>query len=121
MPFTLYDADISGSGSAPLGGTRVFYVAWDITNLGALGHVSTGIDDNAVLSVGGFALGDNFAIGSGSAEDRWHEFHWFNSEFGLWTPIPSADSTGFLSVVATRIRWAFGVDGTAHIYVFGDA
>lgn len=120
MPFNLYDADISDTGSATLSGSRVLYVAWDITNFGALGHDATGIDDEAILAVGGFALGDNFAIGSGAAQDRWHPFIWFNTQYGLWVPSPAADAAGFCYDVATRIRWAFGAGGAAHITVFGD-
>lgn len=120
MPFGLYDADISGSGSAALGGSRVLYVAWDVTDLGGTGHLGGSVDDEAILGVGGFALGDNFAIGSGSAVDRWHGFVWFNTQYGLYVPSPAADASGFLADVATRIRWSLTTGAAAHIYVFGD-
>lgn len=120
MPFNVYDADISGSGSAALSGSRVLYIAWDITDLGGLGHLAGSVDDEAIVGVGGVALGDNFAIGSGSAVDRWHPFIWFNTQFGLWTPSPAALSGGFLYEVATRIRWSLGIDAAAHLTIFGD-
>jgi hypothetical protein len=121
MPFSLYDADISDSGSAALLGSRVLYIAWDVTDLGGIGHLAGSVDDEAITGVGGVALGDNFAIGSGSAVDRWHPFIWFNTQYGLWTPSPAADGSGFLYEVATRIRWSLSVGAAAHLYVFGDS
>lgn len=121
MPFAVYESDISGDGSAALSGSRVLYVAWDVTDLGGTGHLAGSVDDLAIVGVGGFALGDNFAIGSGSAVDRWHPFVWFNTQYGLWTPSPAATASDFLSEVATLIRWSLTVGAAAHIYVFGDS
>jgi len=122
MPFTLYDADISGDGSADFGGNqRVLYVAWDVLALGSVAHAGTGVITDAIIGLGGFALGDQFDIVGGSPVNRWHETVWFNQTFGLWTPMPAADATGFLSAVATRIKWSVALGGSLHIRVFGDA
>lgn len=120
MPFIVYEADLSGDGSDSLSGNRVLYIAWDITTLGVIAHQGTGVVTDAVIGFGGVALGDNFDIVGGSPVDRWHEFLWFNQTYGLWTPIPAGDGSGFFSAVATRIKWNIVSDGAAHIRVFGD-
>jgi hypothetical protein len=120
VPFALYDDDISGSGSAVLGGSSVFYVAWDVTSIGYQARNTGSLDELNFAGLGGFALGDSFSIVGGSAVDRWHEFHYFNVEFGLWTPEPSAVGGSFAVAIATRIRWSLSFGTTCHLYVYGD-
>lgn len=121
MPFIVYEADLTGDGSASLSGSRVLYIAWDITTLGVIAHQGAGVVTDAVIGFGGVALGDHFDIVGGPDVERWHEFIWFNQTYGLWTPSPAADTGGFLYEVATRIKWNIVSDGAAHVRVFGDS
>jgi hypothetical protein len=121
MPSIIFEDDVSGAGAADLSANGVLYVAWDVTDVGGLGHLSGGADDEAVVGVGGFALGDRFDIVGGSAVDRWHAFVWFNTQYGLYVPSPAASSGVLFYDVATRIRWSLSLDATAHIRVFGDS
>lgn len=114
-----YDADVSGQGSADLvGGSSVLYFSVELTALGPLVTVPNADETGHVLRAGWVSLGDHFDLGGGDV-DWWREPIWIDFTRTLWTPLPTNDSGGPLTIVATRVRWSFSVDTTAHLHVFG--
>lgn len=118
MPFIAFDDDVSGSGSANWASTGVFYVSVDITTLGALPRQIDDIDH--FVRAGWFALGEQFDIGLGTFE-YWAEPVHVDFEHFRWSPTPDLDaSAGFMTKLASRIRWHFNAGVSAHIHVFAN-
>jgi hypothetical protein len=118
MPSTYYDSDVSGSGSASLGGSAVIYVSADLITVPTLARGL--VDADEWIRAGWWALGDNFDIGLGTF-DYWGPKHFFDFEHNVWSPTPNQDPGNSLNftTTATRIRWQIGPDGLAHLHVFG--
>lgn len=116
MPFTAFDDDVSGSGSASWATAGILYVSVDITTLGPIPRVID--DDDHFLRAGWFALGDQFDIGLGTFE-YWDAPVHVDFEHYRWVPNPTGDVNGLLfTQLASRIRWYFAPGVAAHLHVF---
>lgn len=117
MPTTVYDADVSGSGSATIATTQVLFVSVDLTTLGM--NPRPVDDDDHVIRAGWFALCDSFDIGLGTFMYCRAPI-WVDFVHTLWTPDPSSIYNGATLILnATSIRWHFAVGVAAHLHVFG--
>jgi hypothetical protein len=116
----LFDGDISDAGAADLvGGSNIFFVTVHLTALGPLVSIPWSSDTDHILRAGFFSLGDHFDIGDSDVHDWWRAPIWIDFSDTLWTPLPTTDSSGPLTVVATRVRWSLSVGTTGHLHVFG--
>jgi hypothetical protein len=118
MPFTAFDDDVSGSGSASFSGAGLFYVSVDVTTLGPIPRP---VDDaDHFIRAGWFSLGDEFDIGLGTFE-YWGPVVYVDFEHFRWTPTPDYDTNGVFALqFATRIRWHFAPGVEAHIHAFAN-
>lgn len=118
MPSIYYDSDVSGSGSAILGGSQIIFVSADIVTPSPAG--TRLVDADEWLRQGWWVLGDSFDVGLGTFE-YWHEKHFLNFDHNVYSPDPSTDNgtSSFLTLVATRIRWQIAPFGLAHLHVLG--
>lgn len=121
MPSVTYEATISGAGEATLGGSRVFYVAWEIAIIGPSVRQPQVWDPNFLLGIGHWELGNDLADLGLIPAVGWGEAHWMNSEVGQWIAPPGVIGTDFSAALATRIRWSIPAGTEVHLYVFGDA
>jgi len=116
MPFTAYDADVSGDGFASFPGTAVIFVSMDITSAG-LGVRPADVNDH-LLRAGWFALCGTFNIGLGTF-NYCDKPIYADFEHTRWVPNPTSDASGTLfTYIADGIRWYFSDGVTAHLHVF---
>lgn len=120
MPSVTYEADLVDSGSDVLGGTRVLYVAWEVTVEGPTVRRPVAEDVEALNGVGYFALGNDLTPGGLISGIGWDEAHWFNWEIGQWIVPPGQVGADFSAAVAQYIHWSVRPGTTVHIVVFGD-
>jgi hypothetical protein len=118
MPSTYFDSDVSGSGSASLGGNAVIFVSADILTVSPLARPL--VDTDEWIRAGWWALGDTFDIGLGTF-DYWSDKHFFDFDHNVWSPQPSQDPGNSLNftATATRIRWQIAPGGLSHLHVLG--
>lgn len=121
MPSVTYEATLSGAGDAVLGGSRVFYVAWEITTVGPTIRYPHSWDPNTLLGAGFWQLGNDLTDLGLISGIGWAEPHWLASMIGQWIAPPGLVGTEFSAALATRIRWTLAPGTEVHLYVFGDA
>lgn len=120
MPSTIYESNLSDTGEAVMGGTRVLYVAWEVTTFGPTIHVPSSWDPDTLLRVGHWEIGNDLTplgLISGTA---FGEQHWINSERGQWIAPPGLVGSAPSYAIAQYIRWAMAPGTEVHLYVFGD-
>ena len=120
MPSTTYEATLSGTGDAVLGGSRVFYVAWEITTQGPTIRHPHSWDPNTLLGAGFWQLGNDLTALGLISGIGWGEAHWLYSLIGQWIAPPGIIGTEFSAALATHIRWTIPPGTDVHLYVFGD-
>lgn len=120
MPSTIFEATISGVDSDIMGGTHVYYVAWEVTVQGVRVRNSIEGDSAQLLGVGTFQLGNDLTPLGLISGVGFQEPHWMNSEIGQWIPTPGQVGASFTSAIAQYIRWSISPGTEVHLYVFGD-
>lgn len=120
MPSAIYEDVLTGEGAAILGGTRVFYVAWEVTVSGIRVRNGSESDPDALMGVGYFALGNDLTPLGLISGVGWQEAHWFNWTIGQWIPSPAMVGSDFSNDIAQYIHWAISAGSEVHLYVFGD-
>lgn len=121
MPFVTFEDTLTDSGSSPLGGSRVFYVAWEITVLGpTIRHPNTW-DVDALVGVGHWELGNALDSGGLIAGVGYDSPHWIGWEIGQWIVPPGVVGADFSAAIADHIRWTIEPGTSVHLYVFGDS
>lgn len=120
MPSAIYEATLTDAGSAVLGGSRVFYVAWEITAEGPTVRRPHNWDPNTVLAAGYWQLGNDLTDLGLISGVGWAEPHWLYATIGQWIAPPGVVGADFSAALATRIRWVIAPGTEVHLYVFGD-
>lgn len=121
MPFATFSASVSDSGEASLGGSRVFYVAWEVTTPGPGVIPGPTWDPYTRQKVGFWQLGNDLTSLGIISAIGYDAPHWMNFLVGQWIVSPTADPAGFTTVFADHIRWALTPGTVATLYVFGDS
>ena len=121
MPFTTFEDTLTGSGSAALSGTRVLYVAWEITVEGPAVHQPSVWDTDMRLGVGHWELGNDLTSLGLISGVGYDEPHWLDTPIGQWVTRPTAVDTAFGYTFADHIRWSLTEGTEVHLYVFGDS
>lgn len=120
MPGLIYEGTLSASGDAALGGSRVYYVAWEMTAEGPRVRRPIEGDAEKVAGLGYFALGNDLTALGAIAGVGWQPEVWMNWERGQWLVVPTVVGADFPSVIAERIHWSISPMAEVHLYVFGD-
>src|SRR5689334_13863588 len=120
MASVIFEDDVSGLGSSVMGGTRVLYVAWEVTIQGPGVHRPSVWDANMLLGVGHFEFGNDLTPGGLISGIGWDVPHWLYTAIGQWIAPPGAVGASFSEAIAQYIRWSMSPGTTAHIVVFGD-
>lgn len=120
MPSVIFEDELTNAGTTVLGGTRVFYVAWEVTAPGPTVRRPVEGDPEFLNGVGYFALGNDLTSGGLISGIGLGDAHWFNWEIGQWIAPPGQSGADFSAAIAQYIHW-FVKPGTAvHVVVFGD-
>lgn len=120
MPGLTYEATLTGVGAAALGGSRVYYVAWEVLTEGPRIRRPIEGDTEHLNGVGYFALGNDLTAAGIIAGLAWQPEVWMNWERGQWIVVPTVVGTDFPAVIADHIHWSVSADAEVHLYVFGD-
>lgn len=120
MPSAIYEDTLVDSGSAVMGGSRVFYVAWEVIGAGPSVRNPSSWDLITQIGVGYWQLGNDLTSLGLISGDGWGEPHWIYSEIGQWIAPPGIVGTDFSAAIADRIRWVLSPGTSVHLYVFGD-
>lgn len=121
MASVIFENTLTDSGVAELGGTRVFYVAWEVTVAGPTIRPPATWDSDAIIGAGHWSLGNDLTslgVINGVAFDA---PHWLYAEKGQWIAQPGVVGTEFSASIAQYIQWTFAPGTEVHLYVFGDA
>jgi len=120
MPSNIYESSLTDSGVATLGGSRVFYVAWEVTAAGPTVRTPSSWDLTTQVGVGYWQLGNDLSPLGVITGDGWGEPHWIYAEIGQWIAPPGVVGSDFSAAISDRIRWVLSPGTTVHLYVFGD-
>lgn len=121
MPSVIYEDTLTGSGDSIMGGTRVFYVAWEITTPGPAIHPISSWDAYTLNRVGYWQLGNDLEPAGLISGIGWDEQHWMNWTIGQWVVSPTLSGADFTAQLAQYIRWSLSPGTEVHLYVFGDS
>jgi hypothetical protein len=120
MPSVIFEDSLSDSGASIMGGTRVFYVAWEITTRGPTARQPNVWDVDALVGVGHWELGNDLSSGGLISGVGYDAPHWIGWQIGQWIAPPGQVGTDFSAAIAQWIRWTFEPGTTVHLIVFGD-
>lgn len=120
MPSVIFEDDLIDAGTVVMGGTRVLYVAWEVTIEGPTVRRPVAEDSEFVNGVGYFALGNDLTPGGLISGIGLDDPHWFNWEIGQWVVPPGQVGADFSSAIAQYLHWMVKPGTTVHIVVFGD-
>lgn len=120
MPSVIYEDTLTGAGTAVMGGSRVLYVAWELTIEGPTVRRPVDGDTEFLNGVGYFALGNDLTPGGLISGIGLHDPHWFNWEVGQWLPIPALAGADLTYGFAQYIHWLVKPGSEVHVVVFGD-
>lgn len=121
MPSAIYEDTLAGSGSSILGGTRVIFVAWEVTVQGPNVRVPNTWDPDTIIGAGHWALGNDLTPGGIISGIAFDQPHWFYSLVGQWIAPPGLNGADISYAVAQYIQWTIAPGTEVHLYVFGDA
>lgn len=121
MPGVTFEDVLSGSGAAELGGTRVYYVAWEVTVAAPYVRHPSPWDDQVVIGVGHFELGNDLTPAGLISGIGYGAQHWMGSMVGQWIVSPAVAGGAFTAEIAEWLRWTISPGTEVHLYVFGDA
>lgn len=119
MPGIIYEDDLTDTGSAILGGTRVYFVAWEITIFGPTVRHPSYWDVDQYVGVGHWELGNDLTPGGAISGIGYDAPHWINAAIGQWISPPGDVGGTFNSAIAQYVRWAIAPGSEVHLYVFG--
>lgn len=120
MPSVTYEATLSGVGSDPLGGSRVAFVAWEVTIVGPTVRLPRFWDTDARLGIGHYSLGNDLTPGGLISGVGYGSPRWIESLMGQHVVTPALVGSDFSWDLAQYIRWAIEPGTEVHLYVFGD-
>lgn len=120
MPSVIFEDTLTDSGSAVMGGTRVLFVAWEVTVEGPGVHTPNAWDVTSLIGVGHWELGNDLTPGGLISGLGFDSPHWINTEIGQWVAPPGQVGADFSSAIAQYIRWTISPGTEVHLYVFGD-
>lgn len=120
MPSVIYENTVSGAGSAILGGTRVLYVAAEVTTLGPAVHAPNEWDLSTLLGVGHWELGNDLTAGGLISGVGWNEPHWIYALIIQWIAPPGLVGADLSYAIQQYIRWTLTAGTEVHFVVFGD-
>lgn len=120
MPSIIYEDSVSGAGSAIMGGTRVFYVAGEVTTEGPTVRRPNDWDTDSLVSVGHWQLGNDLTSGGLITGVGWDVPHWIYTSPFQWVVPPGQIGADFSAAIAQYIRWAISPGTEVHLIVFGD-
>lgn len=120
MPSVIFEDTLSDSGSSIMGGTRVLFVAWEVTTDGPLVRVPNQWDLDAIVGAGHWSLGNDLTPGGLISGIAFDVPHWIYSRVGQWIVPPGQVGADFSAAVAQYIAWSISPGTEVHLYVFGD-
>jgi hypothetical protein len=120
MPGTIYDDTLTDSGSAALGGSRVYFVAWEVKDFGPVARHPSFWDTDQYVGIGHWELGNDVTPGGILSGIAYDAPHWINRELGQWIAPPGQVGSDFSSAIAQYISWTLSPGVEVHLYVFGD-
>lgn len=120
MPSIIYDDEVSGAGSSVLGGSRVLYVAWEVTVQGPNVHQPSVWDSELLVAVGHWELGNDLTPGGLISGVGYDEPHWIYTAIGQWVVAPARVGATDAYSLAQYIRWSMTPGTSVHLIVFGD-
>lgn len=120
MPGVIWEDSIDGLGSAILGGSRVYFVAWELTVIGPTARHPSYWDTDAYVGVGYYRLGNDLTAGGIIGGVGYGEAHWLSLLIGQNVVDPGQVASDFTSQIAQYISWAIAPGNAVHMYVFGD-
>lgn len=121
MPFITFNDTVSDSGAAALGGSRVFYVAWQMTTRGPTVRNPSPWDLDTLLGLGHWELGNSLDSGGLIFGVGYDAPHWMGWEIGQWIAPPGVSGTEYSAAIADHIRWTVEAGSEVHLIVLGDA
>lgn len=120
MPSITFDDTVTGSGSSVLGGTRVLYVAWEITVEGPTIRPPATWDSDSIIGAGHWSLGNDLTPGGLITGVAYDAPHWLYATVGQWVAPPGQIGADFSMAIAQYIQWVFAPGTEVHLIVFGD-
>jgi hypothetical protein len=120
MPSIIFDDTLTDSGSSVLGGTRVLYVAWEVTVEGPAVHRPYSWDPLSLLGVGFWQLGNDLTPGGLISGVGWNEPHWMYTTIGQWVTAPALVGTEFGYSLQQYVQWVLTPVTEVHLIIFGD-
>ncbi len=121
MPSVIYEASLTDAGDAVMGGTRVYYVAWEITTHGPAMHHYAQWDPYTETRAGYVQLGNDLTPGGLISGIGYDAPIWFNNDIGQWIVKPTLSGSDFTALLAQYVRWALTPGTEVHLVVFGDS
>jgi hypothetical protein len=121
MPSVIFEDDLVDTGSAILGGSRVLFVAWEITTRGPNVRIPNSWDTDTIIGAGHWSLGNDLTPGGLISGLAFDSPHWLYADAGQWVAPPGQIGSDFSAAIAQYIRWSFAPGTEVHLYVFGDA
>jgi len=116
----LYDADISGSGSAAVPvGHNTWYVA--LLHISAVGPEARpiGIDPDHYMRLGWWTTGGISNVIGGVDRTYWNPPMWLNTLDSRFAPSPNEVGSLFSLDFLGMVRWALTYGTLGHLYVEG--
>jgi hypothetical protein len=120
MPGVIYEDSLTDSGDAIMGGTRVYFYAWEVISAGANVRNPNQWEVNTLVGVGHIEFGNDLTPGGLISGIGWGKPQWLHTEVGQVVVSPGQSGTDFTSDIAQYIRWSFSPGTEVHLYVFGE-
>ena len=119
MPSIIFDETLTDAGFSLTGGSRVYYVAWEVLVPGPAVHNPQSWDTDVWLGIGHFQFGNDLTAAGSISGIGYGDPHWMNAEIGQWIVEPGDIGGTFASVIAEYIRWSISPGTQVHLYIFG--
>jgi hypothetical protein len=119
VPSVIFDQTLTDAGFSLTGGSRVLYVAWEVTVLGPAVRSPQAWDATALLGVGHFELGNDLTGAAIISGIGYGEPHWLNTPIGQWIVPPGEVGSDFSAAIAEYIRWSLTPGTEVHLYILG--
>lgn len=120
MPSVTYEATLTDVGSSILGGSRVFFVAWEVTVVGPTVRMPRFWDTSARVGIGHYSLGNDLTPGGLISGVGYGSPRWFERLVGQHVVTPGQVASDFAADIAQYIEWSIEPGTEIHLYVFGD-
>lgn len=120
MPGVIFDDTVSDAGSAHMGGSRVYFVAYEVLDFGPSARHPSYWDINTWVGLGYYQLGNDLGPGGLITGIGYGDPHWFNTDIGQRVVSPGEVGSDFTSDIAAYIRWTLVPGVSVRLYVLGD-